>query len=79
MDSFRNGALEPSPHHGVDGLGYAGRPDGDDVPTTSDDGVEGLGFGGREMPDEYDGDRYSGSPDVETDDTDPGEPDEDAI
>ncbi len=78
MDSFRSDPLDQSPHAGVDGLGYSGRPDGDDVPT-SDEGVAGLGFGGRDAPDEYDGDRFSGEPDVESDDTDPVEPDDDAL
>jgi hypothetical protein len=82
MDDDRSDPPQPSPHSGVDGLGYTGRPAGDDEPTAADDEVAGLGFGGRAAPDEYDGDRFSGEPniepDVEPDEQPDATPDEDA-
>jgi hypothetical protein len=67
MDESRDEPQQPSPHAGVDGLGYTGRPGGDDEPTAAGDDVAGLGFGGRDTPDEYDGDRFSGEPNIEPD------------
>jgi hypothetical protein len=78
MDETHSDALQPSPHSGVNGLGYRGRPAGDVEPTTAANDATGLGFAGRDAPDEYDGNRFSGAPSVEPDiqpKHDPNEPD----
>lgn len=75
MDEYRSNPPQPSPHGGVDGLGYTGRPAGDDEPTAPGDDVAGLGFGGRAAPAEFDGDRFSDEPNAERHDEPDDEPD----